>query len=99
MACSTSTKERKGIIVKVLAIVEGSDGTITFALNDVDALQVEVDLTMKIPEGDVQFKGFLDVQEVAFNIKHSLMHLAMQGALPFQVINSGIPAKLNPELN
>lgn len=98
MAGTTSTKERKRRM-KTIAIVEGSDGTITFALNDVDALQVEVDLTMKIPEGDVQFKGFLDVQEVAFNIKHSLMHLAMQGALPFQVVNSGGITKLNPELN
>ena len=85
--------------MKTIAIVDGQDGTITFDLNDVDELQVTVDLKMQIPEGDVQFKGFLDVQEVAFNIKHSLMNLAMQGALTCHVVHSDGTTKLNPELN
>lgn len=76
--------------------ISSPEGQLTFHVNDADEFQVEVDLQIPIPEGNVQFKGYLNAEEVAFNIKHSLLHMAMNGQLPFQVVTSEDVAKHGP---
>lgn len=73
--------------MRTIEIVEEKYGVVEFRENDEGKLEVKLDLSLPIPEGLIKFQGHLSAEEVSWNIQHSLMFLAMQGALPFQVVS------------
>lgn len=79
--------------MKTITTVKDDYGTIEFRERDDGNLEAKVDVKLPIPEGHVEFMGTLSPEEIAWNIQHSLLILALNGKLPYQLVSEEALAK------
>ena len=82
--------------MKTITTVVDDYGTIEFRIKEDGVLEVKVDVKLPIPEGHIEFKGYLSPEEIAWNIQHSLLILALNNKLPFQLVKDADVSKHGP---
>ena len=83
--------------MKTITTVVDDYGTIEFRIKEDGVLEVKVDVKLPIPEGHIEFKGYLSPEEIAWNVQHSLLILALNNKLPFQLVDKNTIANYAPK--
>ena len=83
--------------MKTITTVVDDYGTIEFRIKEDGVLEVKVDVKLPIPEGHIEFKGYLSPEEIAWNVQHSLLILALNNKLPFQLVYKNTIANYAPK--
>ena len=82
--------------MKTITTVTDESGTIEFRIKDNGSLEAKLDIKLPIPEGHIEFRGYLNPEEISWNIQHSLLILALNNKLPFQLVNDKTISKHGP---